>query len=181
MFEDIGELSEWERKKLQKKFYSETPEPFTGLRITLFFPYNSGLKPIDLIGVPPVKGQVFYFRNYAAFSSQIIEGRNFEYPNHSCWKVKEVSYSVAVPSTIKEELLFDGDYRVEVQLVKYHPLFEIKHFILKWTGYYPLMRFINSVKYNKEQNKKKNEFYGSPWTKEDVQTLIDAMEKYKDI
>lgn len=143
----IAGMNEKEKKIMREKFYNETSPAFTGIPITLFFPDNSNLKTIELTGIPPQKDQIFWFRNYAVFNKPVPEGRNFEGNNaHHCWKVKEVNYSVTVPSTEKEELLFDGHYRCEVQLVKYYPVYSIKYSILGKIGYYTLKRFLSKVK-----------------------------------
>ena len=122
MTDAISEMTE-EEKAIIRKRMNEEDKPYTGFKITVFFPDKEELDPITITGEVPKKGDIIYIGNWLVKSLNIKdEDKGRDFTRRRKWVVTNVYYSIRTGLSLKENLLYDNVYKAEVNVKQYFSL-----------------------------------------------------------
>src|SRR5581483_10742025 len=104
-------LTEEEKERARERLNAK-PQPYTGTNVTIFFPSEEKLNPVDYCGIPPREGEIMCFRNY----SRLNNVPEMDFNNRRKWVVETVWNCLEVIGNSKEKFLYDNQHRVEVHV-----------------------------------------------------------------
>lgn len=137
--EVLAAMTPDQRERAKKRLLEGTEIP--PMVVTFFFPEKMELRAISVPNISvPLKGQRIYIRHDMIMD--IDAERNYE-KYTSLWRVKDVYFSMRVPANLKDSLLWDIHYHVEVFLKPAVTWFRI----CQKVGWHKLMRKIGFYRF----------------------------------
>ncbi len=88
------------------------------MQVTFFFPEDTGLKPVSVIGVPPKKGGFVYFGTFELNAKDLPDyDAGYDYNRRNRWRVKRVDFGVRTSKKSIERVKHKNSYYAEVHLI----------------------------------------------------------------